>query len=58
MIWDVFYADNYIGALGAMPDDKDEALKEVYNVLDFLPKYNMSLGDIHIKQSQLNNIGE
>jgi hypothetical protein len=58
MIWDVFYADNYIGALGAMPDDKDEALKEVYNVLDFLPKYNMSLDSLNIKQSQLNNIGE
>ena len=58
MIWDVFYADNYIGALGAMPDDKDEALKEVYNVLDFLPNYDMSLDNLNIKQSQLNNIGE
>jgi len=57
MIWDVFYADNYIGVLGAMPDDKDEALKEVHNILDFFPKYNMSLDDIQIKQ-QLNNIGE
>ena len=58
MIWDVFYADNYIGALGAMPDDEEETLKEVQQILSYLPNYDMSLDNLNIKQSQLNNIGE